>query len=160
MHSFTLPLPMLREYMELRNGRLFFRKSGREVTSLKPNGYLQATVCGRPICAHRIVFALTHNRWPVGYVDHVNGNRADNRACNLREASPTQNQANRRKQCNNTSGYKGVHWCKKKKRWCAMISANKKRKNLGYFTSAKAANTAYKKAAAQLHGEFMHKARC
>jgi hypothetical protein len=59
--------------------------------------------------AHRIVFAMHRGRWPSA-VDHVNGDRLDNRIENLREADCTQNNANRSAQVNNMAGFKGVVW--------------------------------------------------
>jgi hypothetical protein len=87
--------------------------------------------------------------------DHRNHNGLDNRcSANLRPATLSQNNCNRRRQKNNSSGYKGVSWHQGRRRWEANIQINGKRKDLGGFPTAKAAYEAYCHAAAQLHGEF------
>jgi len=92
------------------------------------------------------------------YADHINGNGLDNRRCNIRIATPIQNAGNRGKNKNNSSGYKGVSWCKATGKWQAGISINRKRINLGTtFTTPEDAHEAYKQAAIRHFGEF---ARC
>lgn len=83
-------------------------------------------------------------------VDHKNGNCLDFRKCNLRLATPTQNQANRKIQCNNTSGAKGVSWSSQMNKWKVYIQ----RQHLGYFDSLGEATQTYQKVAAMLHGDF------
>jgi hypothetical protein len=87
-------------------------------------------------------------------VDHINGNRSDNRKGNLRICQRFENQANRKAQRNNSSGFKGVYWVKRSKKWTAQITSNGKSHSLGYFYTAEAAHWAYKKAADELHGNF------
>jgi len=86
--------------------------------------------------------------------DHINGDRLDNRRANIRLATRSQNAQNVSKHKDNKSGYKGVHWAAGREKWCAMIMANGKRYNLGYFTTAEIAYQAYCEAARRLHGEF------
>ena len=87
--------------------------------------------------------------------DHINGNPLDNRRlANLRPASRSQNNCNRRRQRNNSSGYKGVSWHQGRQRWEAIIQANGKRKDLGGFSTPEAAYAAYCLAATKMHGEF------
>lgn len=90
-------------------------------------------------------------------VDHGNGNSLDNRKSNLRACSYSQNQANRGRQKNNRSGYKGVVFIEGLKRpWMARINWNKERIAIGYFTSAQEAADAYAKKAQELFGEYVH----
>lgn len=89
--------------------------------------------------------------------DHINGNRLDNRKCNLRACSASENMRNRPKQTNNTSGYKGVFWSKPAQKWRAQIVVNKKAMHLGLFVDPKDAYEAYKAAAEKYFGEFIHK---
>jgi len=103
--------------------------------------------------AHRIAFALHHGRW-AAFVDHVNGDRSDNRAVNLRECTKAQNLWNRGAQANNTSGHKGVHFSTQAQRWQAQLVANGKRYRLGNFLTPAAAAEAYERAAQLHHGEF------
>lgn len=61
------------------------------------NGYYRGQVMGKNYAAHRVVFFLYHGRWPDGEIDHINGDRLDNRPLNLREADRSLNSANRGK---------------------------------------------------------------
>jgi hypothetical protein len=92
---------------------------------------------------------------PKGFeVDHINGNKFDNRRCNLRLATHNQNQQNCVAYKNNTSGFKGVTWNKRDQKWCAQIRINSKRKHIGYFDDPIEAAKAYDKAAKELHDKF------
>lgn len=87
-------------------------------------------------------------------VDHINGNPLDNRRQNLRVCSTAQNAHNSKRASNNTSGYKGVSWHKKDKKWQARICVGKKSVFLGNFDSVEAAYDAYCMGARKFHGEF------
>jgi len=89
-------------------------------------------------------------------IDHINGNKLDNRRSNLRFASVSQNSYNRGIQKNNTSGFKGVYWHKYKKKWQTYIQANKKLVYLGDYLDKFKAAKVYNKWAIKLHGEFAH----
>ena len=86
--------------------------------------------------------------------DHQNHNQLDNRQDNLRICTHQQNNMNRKSNQNATSGYKGVSWHRKNKKWRADIETNKKKKYLGSFISEKEAALAYNEAAMNLFGEF------
>lgn len=85
-------------------------------------------------------------------VDHINGNTLDNRKKNLRVVSRSQNEWNRTKQRNNTTGYKGVTF--KEGKYLARIRVFKKLHHLGYFKEKVDAANAYNLAAIKFHGEF------
>lgn len=87
-------------------------------------------------------------------IDHINGNRLDNRKNNLRIVTPTQNRWNRRPNLNSKSGLKGVSWKEGRKKWGVQIRANKKRYYLGTFTNRIEAAKVYNKVAVELHGRF------
>lgn len=87
-------------------------------------------------------------------VDHINGNKLDNRRCNLRVCTHEQNMANRRKHHNNTSGYTGVVWIKDQRCWRAEIKVGGQKKYLGRFENAEDAARAYDEAALRFKGEF------
>lgn len=99
---------------------------------------------------HHVILGLA----PGERGDHINGNTLDNRRANLRRATVTQNNMNRRMRKDNASGFKGVGFHKQKQRWTAEIMANGKRYKLGYFRSPEDAHAAYCEAAKRLHGEF------
>ena len=90
-------------------------------------------------------------------VDHINGDTLDNRPENLRQVTTQQNAYNRRKHANNTSGYKGVCFHKRRGKYQAKISKDRVHTYLGYYDTAIEANAAYQAAAAVLYGEFNRK---
>ncbi len=87
-------------------------------------------------------------------VDHINRNKLDNRKSNLRLCSQRQNLMNRNKPSNNTSGYKGVSYCKRDKVWEAYINADNKKEHIGKYKNIKDAVVAYNNRAYELYGEY------
>jgi hypothetical protein len=89
------------------------------------------------------------------FADHINHNTFDNRKANLRPATQTQNNRNRRKFSGvSNSKYKGVYWKKHLKKWVAQIGVDRKVIHLGCFKKEKDAAKAYDQAAKKYHGEF------
>lgn len=108
--------------------------------------------------AHRLAWAHYHGAWPSLLIDHINHDTADNRICNLREATPTQNLRNLRLSPKNTSGIKGVSWSKRRRKWHSYIGVGKrKRVNLGMFSDIQEAIRVREQAALTLFGEFANK---
>lgn len=90
-----------------------------------------------------------------GYeIDHINGNRFDNRRINLRLANRSENQCNRKTNKNSTSGFKGVSWHKVVKKWYAKIVKDKKYYFIGYFNTAHQAALSYDLWAKYLHKQY------
>lgn len=120
------------------------------------HGYRVVIYKGRRYKAHRVAWLLHYGEWPPpkAHLDHINGEKADNRICNLRLATPTQNYQNSKRSVANASGYKGVYWCNVKHKWLAQISPNKSRMHLGYFSDKVEAASAYDAAARKHFGEF------
>lgn len=87
-------------------------------------------------------------------VDHINHDTLNNKKENLRLCTSSQNNANHRQQSNNTSGFKGVSWDKRRHKWLAQISVNTKRRNLGRYSNITDAILAYDTAAVDANGEF------
>lgn len=87
-------------------------------------------------------------------IDHIDQCRVNNQKHNLRGCDFHKNGANSKKQSNNTSGYKGVHWDKRKNKWRAMIGFEMKLKHIGHYEDIKEAASAYNQAALNLFGEF------
>lgn len=101
------------------------------------------------IFMHREILGVTN---PEIYVDHENHNTLDNRRKNIRIATKSQNQYNRSKQANNTSGFKGVSFWQGK--WHAQIGHKNQLIHIGAFNTPEEANEAYKAKAIELHKEF------
>jgi len=117
-------------------------------------GYLHVKIMGRSYSVHRLAWLYVHGRWPVPSLDHRDGNPCNNAIANLREATPQQQSANKRKPRSNTSGFKGVGWNRSKQCWFATIKRDGKQVNLGYFDSPEVAHAAYFRAAVEIYGEF------
>ena len=90
------------------------------------------------------------------YVDHINGDRADNRIDDLLAANRSENQCNRSALSSNTSGYPGVSWHKKSGSWAVRLMKNGKTHALGYFKDLELAGLVSKEARAKFHGQFAH----
>lgn len=88
------------------------------------------------------------------HIDHINGDRLDNRKSNLRICTCSQNVMNRGPQANNSSGFKGVIFDKSRNKWRAEICVDKKRIYLGRYETAEKAAEAYNFAAIKYHGEY------
>lgn len=117
-------------------------------------GYLAVALWGFEFYVHRIAIVLLTGEWPKLQVDHVNGDRTDNRSCNLRVATHKQNAHNSKKYKSNTVGLKGVSKCPGCKTFRAQIYHDKKAHHLGTFKTEKEAHDAYARAARSLRGEF------
>lgn len=106
--------------------------------------------------AHQLAWLYMTGRWPHPLVDHEDHDGHNNTWTNLREATHTQNQFNRRKQQGCTSQYKGVTLHRKSGRWIAKIKINGRTKALGYFDAETDAGAAYREAALTTRGEFAY----
>lgn len=129
-------------------------KPGDAAGFVNDRGYVLIVVDGRKYRAHHLAWFYVHGRWPVGKLDHRDRNRSNNRIDNLREATNSQNQANRAKQSNNTSGFKGVYWIASAGKWLAKIVHKGKQHHLGLHATPEAAHDAYRRGAERIHGEF------
>lgn len=119
----------------------------------RTGGYAYLTVNYRKAYAHRLAWAMTHGDWPAGEIDHINGIKTDNRICNLRLATHSQNMGNLRK--HRGPFLKGVYRDNKyTKPWRAYVMANGKKRFLGNYATAEDAHAAYVEGAKKYHGEF------
>lgn len=108
------------------------------------DGYLVTRLNGVNYRVHRVAMCIILKRDFDGIVDHINGNRSDNRACNLRVATESLNARNTKRY---RSGGAGVVWYKPLSKWRAQIWSNGRNVCLGYFSSKRDAITA------RVHGE-------
>ena len=117
----------------------------RAINCLHQTGYLGGKFRGYRLLAHRVVFYLNHGYWP-NQVDHINGNRIDNRIENLRDVPQKDNMRNKAMGRNNTSGYTGITVLDNPKRYKAKIMFNHKYYHLGVFNTLEDALKARKDA--------------
>ena len=119
---------------------------------------LRAGEPGGPACVrlHRAIMERVVGR-PLSrreHVDHINHDGLDNRRCNLRLATPAQNQQHSRKRAGTSSRHKGVSFHKGTGRWQAYIRVGGKRLSLGYYESERDATRAYNAEAALRFGDY------
>lgn len=107
--------------------------AGSEAGTFTSEGYRQIALDRRSFRAHRIAFVLMTGQWPENEVDHVNGDRADNRWTNLRDVTCAENHRNRAIPANNTSGHMGVSF--QDGTWRASIFCDGQYINLGRFAN-------------------------
>jgi hypothetical protein len=159
-----IPIKLLREYFYYNkdNGTFTWLKSGNSNGSKEgsiaghkmKNGRFIITLKGNKILASRVAFAMHYNRWPFSgmEIDHINGNKSDDRIVNLRECTRQQNVINRGVQKNNKLGLKGIRFVNKK--YVASITVNKKQIYLGTFKNLDEAKNIYNLKCKELFGDF------
>lgn len=167
-----LPLPSLEELrdafvLDASTGLLYWRErqsqplrinaawTGKQAGSLTRAGYIRVAVNGRRFLAHRIVWKLFYGSDPPEFIDHINGDGADNRPANLRAATHPENMWNRGR-TKDKELPKGVF--RAGIGYVAQIKANGTLHRLGRFDDVAAASAAYERAATELHGQFSRKA--
>lgn len=117
-------------------------------------GYYYITADGYRMRAHRLAWLMVYGRMPKALIDHIDGDKTNNRISNLREATKSQNGFNRGPERGNVSGFKGVYWCSQKRKWQAEMRVRGKRKHLGFHDTPEGAAEANAAAAVVEHGEF------
>lgn len=127
--------------------------AGSVAGSVDAKGYLVIKVGRTAFKAHRIAWLLFYGEWPLGWIDHKNRNRSDNRINNLRLSKPGESAINRAS-WGETSSFKGVHFDRKSEGWRAAVKVGGVRTNLGFFPSEIDAARAYDAAAKTAHGHL------
>jgi HNH endonuclease/AP2 domain len=122
--------------------------------TLLHSGYLGICIGLKRWQAHRIAWALHHGDWPKDQVDHINGVKIDNRACNLREATNSQNGKNLKLSKANKTGIAGVCWNKKHQSYRAYIKVEHKAMYLGTYKNLDDAAKARRNAEDKYFGEW------
>ena len=116
-------------------------------------GYRYVNVNYKSYLVHRVIFLMHHGYLPK-YVDHIDGNKTNNKIENLREATHSQNILNSKRSSRNKSGVKGVFWCDKRKRYLAKFEMNNKWYWAGSFKNIEDADLALRKLREKHQGEF------
>jgi HNH endonuclease len=132
-----------------RHDRHYNAKAGDEVGCLSGSSGRRFRFNGkRKFFAHRVAWALVYGRWPEAEIDHRNGDPADNRLVNLREATRTQQRGNQRP--SGASGVRGVSWNKEHQKWHVAVG----KKYHGRFTDLAEAQAVAQSAAAEFYGPY------
>lgn len=124
------------------------------LTFVGSHGYRCGNLLGAVRLAHRVAMAMIVGGWNFDYVDHINGDKLNNRACNLRACSNAENLRNSKARDGGSSRFKGVCWHKQNRNWLASITVDGRAKHIGSFENEIEAAQAYDDAARRLHGEF------
>ncbi|AZV02184.1 homing endonuclease [Pectobacterium phage Arno162] len=145
-----------------KTGHFFWKKTlcstaiaGRRAGHSAAHGYRAIQVCGKKVYEHDAAWLIINGEIPDGFeIDHKNLVKTDNRLCNLRLVSKAQNQHNRSMNKNNTSGIKGVSFCKQTGMYKARVTCKGKCIHVGRYKTIDEAEKAVKLKRNELHGEF------
>lgn len=160
--SKELTKEILEDLFEYRDGELYRKKdvgrkwkAGQKVGSLHSNGlgYVNVKLFKKNHYLHRLVFLMHHGHLPQ-FVDHIDGNPANNRIENLRAASRSENAWNYKKPTTNKSGYKGVSFAKNCNKWRVRIGVKASRYTVGMFDNLEDAVVAAEQFRKTHHGVF------
>jgi hypothetical protein len=130
------------------------RSIGKPTGSLTALGYIIIGIYGGKYYAHRLAWFWVHGEWPESLVDHIDGNKTNNKIINLRLATHGQNLSNSKVSIKNTSGFKGVVFQPESGNWIAKIKVNYDGYHLGSFKTKIEAAMAYDEAAIKYFGPF------
>lgn len=118
------------------------------------DGYLRVKLAGRLYMLHRLAWFIHTGEWPKHEIDHINGDRRDNRITNLRDVPKRVNQQNQHKaRASSTTGLLGVSKCKHRDGFLAQIRVDRQTKSIGFFATAEQAHAAYLVAKRKWHKE-------
>lgn len=133
-------------------------KVGEPAGSVNGRGYLRIRLKTKQYLAHRLAWLIMEDEFPPEQIDHINGVITDNRWCNLRSVTRTENDRNRAVRRDSASGVMGVRRHGRADGWVARITVGGQRMNLGYFKSLDDAIAARKSAEAK-HGYHVNSGR-
>lgn len=136
------------------SGVFTWKKTGAIAGGPNFDGYIKIKVHQRWYLAHRLAWLYVHGIWPTQLIDHINGDRVDNRIANLRDVSNSVNRQNARTaNADSKTGILGVtlRKSKSKPRYQAQIAVNGKNKYLGMFDTEGEAHQAYLMAKREVH---------
>jgi len=115
-----------------KKGDMRGKKPTGEVGHIRANGELVIMINKKPFLARRLAWFFVHQEWP-DFLQNINHDRQDNRISNIRKTSHIESNKNKKMNRTNTSGYTGVYYVKRIKRWKASIRVDGRLRHLGYF---------------------------
>lgn len=126
---------------------------GQEIGSVGVRGYRRVSIDYTRFFLHRLIF-LWHHGYMSNEIDHINGDKTDNRIENLRSCTRSQNSCNKKIRRDNNTGVKGISWHKRSQKFIARVCYNGKRTHIGYFDDIEEARKSVQKCRDELHGIF------
>ena len=156
----TISAELLHSIFEYKDGVLFWKAKKSSNTrqdfsagSIAKRGYVSVRLCGKHYYVHRLIYMMHYGFMPE-FLDHIDGNKLNNKIENLRSATKSENNRNKKLYKNNKSGVKGVQWNEPCKKWRAVLKLDGKNKHIGLFNTIDEAEHAIKEARVKFHGEF------
>jgi hypothetical protein len=128
--------------------------SSKKFGSLKPSGYIVVLINKKLYRLHRLAWLYMTGEWPENEIDHINGNKADNRFCNIRKATKAENNWNKKVRKDSTTGVKNVLYYPKYQSYYVRITANKIAHSFGPFKTKDQAALVAKEKRAEIHKNF------
>ena len=152
---------LLLEIFDYKDGKLLWKVAkgtrtdllGKEAGNKREDGYVRVKVNNRLHMAHRLVFLMMNGYLPKE-IDHIDGDRSNNKIENLRDVTKSENAQNRKMPINNTSGIKGVCWHKAVNKWYVQLQVNKKMKYFGIYDNLELAQLVAIEARDKYHGKY------
>jgi hypothetical protein len=158
---FNLNQDYFNTIFQYKDGNLYWKqrpalclKVGSLAGTLKKHDpYKRVQVAKKNLLQHRVIFFMHHGYLP-DLIDHIDGNRLNNRIENLREATYSQNAINKKLGSNNKSGYKNVCWNKKSRKWTVTLKVDGKIINIGGFDDVELAGLVAQEARNKYYKDF------
>jgi hypothetical protein len=144
----------LKELFDYQDGTFVRRKTGIPIVANFGNKrYSRVCIDKKPYSLHRMIYLWHHGYLPKT-LDHIDGDRANNKIENLREATQQQNCLNRKHHSNSKSPYKNVYWHQSMNKWTVVMQVDGNRKQLGYYDDVERADLVAMEARNKFQGQF------
>lgn len=134
------------------NNRYFNKEA---LNSINRYGYKVSSLNGKCVRAHRVIWKLITGI-DAEILDHIDGDKTNNRIQNLRNVTQIDNQKNQKRYITNMSGTTGVFWNTRVQKWQAFINKERNKKHLGYFDNFEEAVDTRKKAEVEFGYHINH----
>lgn len=148
------------EFFNYEDGKLSWKKRlarrtvvGKQISFVENTGYIRVRFKGKLYSVHQLIFLMHHGYIPE-YIDHIDGDKLNNRIENLRSATKSENALNKKVRVDSFSGIKNVHWYAPLNKWAVKLSVNKKQKHIGYFSDLELAELVAIEAREKFHNQF------
>ena len=129
-------------------------RKGAMAGSVHKTGYHRVVINRKSYLLHRLAWMYTYGEFPKNFIDHIDGNKSNNRLSNLRVCSQSENMQNSKLRLDNTSGFKGVSQISQTGKWQVNASLQGKITFLGQYVDKEEAINTYKAFCLEHHGEF------